>query len=178
MKTILFIVLGMLTMPAWSANECAGTPYQRLGKSCRDLGLDSNRAVCLPGNRYALYCDDTRQGQVRTCQSRFRCDGADRRDSRRGDRDRRHDDRGRYDGYRGGHDWWNDGWRHDNYGRRPGYRGHRGQGFDGRSHSPYVFFRGDWRFCGDLRFDRRGEPTGFCARGRENLDCRGNCERY
>jgi len=95
MKIFLFFLLGVLSTPAWSANECAGTAYRQIGKSCAQLGLDSNRAVCRPGDRFALLCDDIRGGRVRTCQSHYRCDGADRHDRRFDDRGSRHGDRDR-----------------------------------------------------------------------------------
>lgn len=146
----IFVFLGFLAVvpAAPAANECPGTPYRYTGERCSDLGLDTNRAVCLPGRRFALLCDDAVGGRVRTCQSGIRCD---RDVVGSGRDDRRHDDRGH------GYAW------HDHGGRRD---------------AGAVYFRGDWRACETLRFDRRGEPAGFCKRGTFNRDCRGRCERY
>ncbi|MCZ7596836.1 MAG: hypothetical protein M5U09_02375 [Gammaproteobacteria bacterium] len=38
MKFLTIIALMLFAVPAFAANECAGTPYRNLGKSCADLG--------------------------------------------------------------------------------------------------------------------------------------------
>ncbi len=165
MKFLSIIALMLFTVPAFAANECAGTPYRNLGKSCADLGLDSNRAVCRPGDRVALMCDDTAQGQVRTCRTNIRCgDYGDRRDWQ----DWRRDDRGGFPGF-GGYP----GGRYDDRGPF----GYGGRVAEGTTRGPWVFYRGDWRRCEDLEFNRRHEPRGFCSSDRVNTDCSGRCER-
>jgi len=60
---------------AASAADCSGawqvnryyTPGT--GGVCAAMGLDTHRAVCLPGQRFATYCDDASGGRFRTCQS-------------------------------------------------------------------------------------------------------------
>jgi hypothetical protein len=191
MKYLFLLALFAFSAPAFAANECPSTPYRNLGKSCADLGLDTNRAVCRPGQRYALMCDDAVGGRVRTCQSPIRCDGSNRSfdpglSEYRYD-DRRHDGR-RHDGRRpsGVRDYaWQDGRRnYGNDGRRPfGNDGRWPFGFGGQSHfgndsRGQAYYQGAWRACETLRFDRRGEPVGFCSRGTLNRDCQGRCEGY
>lgn len=160
MKYLNLVALGVVSwlwaLPAHAANECPGTPYERTGATCADLGLDTNRAVCLPGRRFAILCDDARGGRVRTCSSGIRCDGAADRGGRRYDY---------RDDYRDDYAW-----------RDPGRR-YPGDVYGGRNDGA-VYFNGDWRACQTLRFDRRGDPSGYCARGTFNRDCRGGCERY
>lgn len=95
---------GMTT--AASAADCSGAwrvnPYYTPGTGgvCASMGLDTNRPVCQPGQRYAVYCDDASGGRYRTCQSNIPCGGRGYRD--RYDRWDRYDDR---------RDYYNDGWR-------------------------------------------------------------------
>lgn len=61
------------------AAECSGAwqvlPNHTIGLdgACKILGLDTNQAVCQPGQQYATYCDDTTGGRYRTCQSNVPC---------------------------------------------------------------------------------------------------------
>ena len=98
-----------LSASAASAAECSGgwrvNPYYTPGTGgvCAAMGLDTHRAVCLPGQRYATYCDDASGGRYRTCQSNIPCGGRGYRDryDRWDDYDgRRHERRGWDDGYR------------------------------------------------------------------------------
>jgi len=86
------------------AAECSGSwqvvPNYNAGSGgpCAAIGLDTHRATCQPGQRYATYCDDASGGRYRVCQSDVPC-GQDRH------RDYRDDDRYRDDrrDYRGDH---------------------------------------------------------------------------
>lgn len=79
------------------AADCSGgwqvLPNYRPGSGgpCAAIGLDTNRGVCRPGQRYETLCDDASGGRYRVCQGPRPCyDDRDRRG--RGDyydRDRR-----------------------------------------------------------------------------------------
>ena len=140
--------------PALAANECPNTPYRYTGQSCADVGLDSNRAVCRPSDRFAQMCDDTREGQIRTCSSNIRCDISSYSNQ----------------AYPRGYD----------SDRRPGYqdsRGVRRTPREGDWDGGDVFYRNRWYACESLRFDRDGQPVELCERDRVNRDCLGRCER-
>lgn len=61
------------------AAECSGSWQvlpnynSELGGACAALGLDTNQAVCQPGQQYATLCDDISGGRYRTCQSKTPC---------------------------------------------------------------------------------------------------------
>lgn len=59
-----------------TASDCDNTPWQSSnGRTCKSMGLDSNRAMCRSGDDFALYCDDSRT-QIRTCASDMPCAAA------------------------------------------------------------------------------------------------------
>ncbi len=167
MKILSIILLLLLALPVEAAKQCPSTPFRHAGARCADLGLDTDRAVCRPGDRFATYCDDKGGGYLRTCTSAFRCDAAGRDEGRRPDRD-----------HRG-----------DAYPYHPDYHDHRDHPYPDRyyEHRPLprpgpgyglVPYRGYWYRCDALRYDRRGRVLGFCAYDRRNIDCRGRCEGY
>ncbi len=48
---------------------------------------------------------------------------------------------------------------------------HAGQ-WDGE----YVFYKGNWRHCSQLRFNKKRKPRGYCERDHKNTNCRRSCE--
>ncbi|MDP3696177.1 MAG: hypothetical protein Q8R42_08695, partial [Desulfocapsaceae bacterium] len=71
---------------------CPNTPWRNNGgKSCRDIGLDSQRGTCLPGDEYETLCDDMQTG-IKTCRGQRRCQQEERHRERRHDRDDRYRD--------------------------------------------------------------------------------------
>jgi hypothetical protein len=151
---IAFLLILPWGVPALAANECPNTPYRTTGQSCKDVGLDSNRAICRSSDRVALMCDDTKEGQIRTCATNIRCDNSN------------HSGQAQPRGY-------------DNYGGQgyQDYRGVRGTPREGDWDRDHVFFRNEWRACDSLSFDRDGRAVGRCDRNEVNRDCRGRCER-
>ena len=63
----------LTTFPAAHAADCSG-PWQR-GATCQELGLDTHRGTCRPGDAYETLCDDSPEG-YRICQGPRRCDNA------------------------------------------------------------------------------------------------------
>lgn len=170
MKTIIAFVLLLLTPLAYAANECSNTPYRKLGLSCADLGLDSNRPVCRRGDQYARLCDDTYSGQVRTCASSLRCNNSSDN----------YTDNQHYGAKGGkGHGKYYDDYSYNDYDNYYGdfpYQDPRYNSRRPRRHG--VYFAGAYRSCSVLEFDRKGRPRDFCGRGTINRDCQGRCERY
>lgn len=83
------------------AAECSG-PWQVLQSqqssqiaACAAMGLDTNRAVCQPGQRFATFCDDASGGRYRVCPSTIVCienrGHRNRRDDPRNDQNERMD---------------------------------------------------------------------------------------
>ncbi len=65
-----------MSVSSHASSQCDGTPWKKSdGKSCHDLGLDSNKAVCRSGDKYAMWCDSTKT-QIRTCASEQKCGGS------------------------------------------------------------------------------------------------------
>ncbi len=168
MKTPLILVLLSMFAPAHGAKDCPQAPFRPAGARCADLGLDTDRAVCRPGDRYAMHCDDRGGGHVRTCPSSRRCEDTANSGGDRGPGGSRNDHRGDH--------------------RYPApvpypeaYYGYRPGPWHGPGHRPDYYlvpFRGDLYRCDLLRYDRRGQPRGYCYGNRRNVDCRGYCERY
>ena len=124
---------------------------------CAAIGLDTHRAVCQPGQRFATYCDDASGGRYRTCQSDIPCGG----------RGYGRDDRYRDDGY--GRYQYNDDrrYREERWYRDDRYRDRRG-----------------WDDNGRYRYDRVPDCTRWdyqhnrpCPPGTINRDCHGDCGR-
>lgn len=74
------LVVGSLLISTVAiAAECSGPWQKRQGHqssqiaACAAMGLDSNRAVCQPGQQFATYCDDTSDGRYRVCPSTIVC---------------------------------------------------------------------------------------------------------
>ncbi|MCX5869624.1 MAG: hypothetical protein NTY00_03100 [Deltaproteobacteria bacterium] len=90
MKKLMGIAVGMmiLGMVATAQGEdCPGTSWRNSGgRSCRDLGLDSQRGTCLPGERYETLCDDM-QNMIKTCRGPNRCQDEDIQWGRRYERE-------------------------------------------------------------------------------------------
>ena len=134
------------------AFECSGPwrvlPNYRPGSGgvCASLGLNTYRAVCRPGQRYATYCDDTSGGRYRTCQSNIPCSSMQRYPGYRG-----YDDDSRY--YR--YDY--DGRRDYRYDRRDDYRQRKPDRQPDCTHWDYNANR----------------P---CPPGTINRDCRNGCD--
>jgi len=160
-----FVVAGamLLISSAAMAFECSGSwrvlPNYRPGSGgvCAALGLNTHRAVCQPGQRYATYCDDTSGGRYRTCQSNIPCSSMQRYPGHRG-----YDDDSRY--YR--YDY--DGQRDYRYDRRDDYRDYHD---DYRQRKP------------DRQPDRQPDCTHWdynanrpCPPGTINRDCRNGCD--
>ncbi|MFT5113180.1 MAG: hypothetical protein ACI8P9_002508 [Parasphingorhabdus sp.] len=40
----------------------------------------------------------------------------------------------------------------------------------------YVFYKGDWRHCSTLRFNKKRHPIRYCNNGRSNPNCSGKCQ--
>ena len=69
------MILGMVATAR--GEDCPGTPWRSSGgRSCQNLGLDSQRGTCLPGDRYETRCDDSSQG-IKTCRGPNRCQEED-----------------------------------------------------------------------------------------------------
>lgn len=77
MRTIIFSALAIffgtcLCSITVNAADCSG-PWSKLPNwdrrtaPCRQLGLESKRGTCLPGQQFETLCDDTRDGRYRTC---------------------------------------------------------------------------------------------------------------
>ena len=104
MMKLMGIAIGIMVwgMVATAQGEdCPGTPWGNSGgKTCRDLGMDSRRGTCFPGDRYETLCDD-KKNMVKTCPGPKRCqeDWGRRHESD----DRYRDDRYRDDHYRDDH---------------------------------------------------------------------------
>ncbi len=102
MKKLIGIAVGILALgmvATAQGEDCPNTPWRNNGgKSCRDIGLDSQRGTCLPGDRYETLCDDMQTG-IKTCPGPRRCQEEEFQRDRRHDReDRRYrDDRYRND---------------------------------------------------------------------------------
>lgn len=64
------LLFSLVTLSASHAADCAG-PWQR-GATCQQLGLDTHRGTCLPGEAYETLCDDSPQG-YRICPGPRRC---------------------------------------------------------------------------------------------------------
>lgn len=146
----------LLMSSAAMAAECSGSwnvlPYYRPGSGgvCAALGLDTHRAVCQPGQRYATYCDDASGGRYRICQSNIPCF-----------RDRHRD-------YR--HDGWNDSWdyRRD---RRDDRRYWRDDRRDWRDYRNDDYRQRSWD-CTQWDYTRN-RP---CSPGTVNRDCQKGCD--
>jgi hypothetical protein len=86
MKKLLLVILflcGTLlsTTTVIYAADCSGG-WNRLpnynknrGGACKQMGLDSHRGICQPGQAYETLCDDSSGGKYRICQGPRRCDG-------------------------------------------------------------------------------------------------------
>jgi len=155
-KTVFFglTLAAALTLMASTASaaECSGgwrvLPYYNSGSGgpCAAIGLDTHRAVCQPGQRYATYCDDASGGRYRTCQSNIPCGG-------RG--------YGGHDGYRDRYDRYDD--RRDYYDDRWHNRGGWGGGYQYRYDRVPDCTRWDYQ---------HNRP---CPPGTINRDCRNDC---
>lgn len=112
MASVLFILMGTALA---QAAECSGgwrvIPNYRpeRGAPCAQLGLDTHRGTCVPGQAYEVLCDDASGGRYRTCPGDRRCDryGRDRDD----DGDHRRRDRHNRDRWERRDD--DDYWRYD-----------------------------------------------------------------
>lgn len=70
------------------AADCSGG-WNRLpnykkgsGGACRQMGLDSKRGTCQPGQMYETLCDDSSGGKYRICQGQRQCSGGSNNYSR------------------------------------------------------------------------------------------------
>ena len=76
MKKLVGIAVGVLALgmvATAQGEDCPGTRWRNSGgKSCRDLGLDSQRGTCIPGDEYETLCDDM-QNMIKTCRGPRRC---------------------------------------------------------------------------------------------------------
>lgn len=155
-KTVFFgltLAVALTVMAsAASAADCSGSwqvnPYYTPGTGgvCASMGLDTHRAVCQPGHRFATYCDDASGGRFRTCQSNIPCGGRGY-----GGRDRYRDRYDRWDYRDDRRDYYDDRW-HD---RRDGNR-----------------YRYD-RVPDCTRWDYQHNRP--CPPGTVNSDCRNDC---
>ena len=206
LPTLFTLLVAIFTAtPLQAANECAGVEYRQTGQSCRSIGLNSNQAICRPGDRVAQLCDDKKGGWIRTCNSGIACANqpapVDRPekgtwqgefvyfkgdwrhcstlrfnkkrqplrfcDSGRSNPDCRGKcQRSKY----GGNDYGTPQYNNPDYGY--------GHNQDGQFDGDFVYYRGQWRKCSNLRYDSRRRPIGFCADGRRNKNCRGTCESW
>ncbi len=100
MKKLIGIAVGILALglvATAQGEDCPNTPWRNNGgKSCRDIGLDSQRGTCLPGDEYETLCDDMQTG-IKTCPGSRRCQEEFRRDRRQREGSRYREDRYRYD---------------------------------------------------------------------------------
>jgi hypothetical protein len=83
-KSILFSILlcqwVLLSATSVVASDCSGgwsvLPNYNPGVApCKQLGLDSRRGVCQPGQAYETLCDDMKGGRYRICQGPRPCGG-------------------------------------------------------------------------------------------------------
>lgn len=82
-----FLVLGLVATA--QGEDCPGTSWRSSGgRSCRDLGLDSQRGTCLPGDMYETLCDDMKD-MIKTCYGPRRCQEEAHRDRHHERDDRR-----------------------------------------------------------------------------------------
>ncbi len=143
----LFFTSMVLASPLYAANDCPNTRWQAShGRTCANLGLDSNRPICA-GGQFATLCDDTRN-QIRTCRSNLVCDTP----------------------AHGGASWNN---APDYLPRwspplRPGFAGNPSWNGAGNN---YLYYRGKQFHCTEWNY-RTKRP---CKSGRINEDCRGGC---
>jgi len=95
MKKLIVIAIGILAMgmvATAQGEDCPGAHWRKSGgKTCRDLGLDTHRGTCLPGDEYETLCDDAPQG-IKTCSGPRRCQEEVRREHRHERDDRYRDD--------------------------------------------------------------------------------------
>lgn len=137
------------------ASDCSGG-WRKLsnyrpgqGGPCAMLGLNSNRGVCRPGDRFETYCDDRSGGEYRTCQGPRRC-----QDNRGRDRDNRS---GNYEKpYRRDRDHRSDSY--ENYNRRENsYSDRRCRNWDYHYNSPCPpgFYNDDCRGSCESRMEQR-----------------------
>ena len=76
MKKLVGVAVGILALGVVATaqgEDCPGTRWGNSGgKSCRDLGLDSQHGTCLPGDEYETLCDDMKN-MIKTCRGPRRC---------------------------------------------------------------------------------------------------------
>ncbi len=77
---LIYVTIFFATSISFAA-DCGGGyskiyKYDRAnGTPCVQLGLDSHQGTCLPGQPYAILCDDKSKGRYRICQGHSPCRG-------------------------------------------------------------------------------------------------------
>lgn len=131
--------------PALAA-DCPNTPWQPSnGRTCANMGLNSNAPVCKGG--YATLCDDTRDA-IRVCRSAKPCQRAASAPN--------------WNNY-GNPAYWQNQW--NNTWSPNGNHSNQGTSQD------YINYRGKQFHCTDWNY-RAAKP---CASGKRNPDCKGDC---
>ena len=76
MKKLMGMAIGLMVLGMVATahgEDCPGTPWRNSGgKTCRDMGMDSQRGTCFPGDRYETLCDD-KKNMVKTCPGPRHC---------------------------------------------------------------------------------------------------------